>query len=76
MNTMELRRLPPFWQVDLRAAKRVVFDRVTVDWFVELGNATLTRQVTAYQRLNRDMGPVEEVGFRIVLPSVGVHAEW
>jgi hypothetical protein len=75
LGTMELVRLPPFWQVDLRAAKRVVYDRLTVDWFVELGNATLTRQVTAYQRPIGG-GPNEEAGFRIVLPSIGVHAEW
>jgi hypothetical protein len=75
-NTMELVRLPSFWQIDLRAAKRVIYDRFTLDWFVELGNATLTREVTALQRFEMDTGPLEQVGFRIVLPSVGIHAEW
>jgi hypothetical protein len=31
--------------------------------------------VVAIQRLS-DGGSPEQVGFRIVLPSVGVHAEW
>jgi hypothetical protein len=75
LGTMELVRLPPFWQVDLRVAKRVIYDRLTVDWFAELGNATLTREVTAIQIPSG--GTVnEETGFRIVLPSVGIHAEW
>ena len=63
-------RLPAFWQVDLRADKRLVYDRVTFDVFLDLGNATLNRQVTAIN------STTDQVGFRIVLPSFGVHAEW
>ena len=71
----DYQRLPDFWQVDLRADKRLIFDRMTFDIFVELGNATLNRQVTAIGAST--MGaPPPEVGFRIVLPSIGVHAEW
>jgi hypothetical protein len=68
-------RLPAFWQLDLRAAKRVVLDRSTLDFYLELGNATLTREVVAIQR-QFNTGNPEQVGFRIVLPSFGVHAEW
>jgi hypothetical protein len=67
-------RLPAFWQLDLRAAKRMLLDRATVDLYVELGNATLTREVVAIQRGTNDQ--LDEIGFRIVLPSVGVHVEW
>ena len=71
----DYQRLPAFWQVDLRADKRLVFDRITFDVFLELGNATLNRQVTAIDA--GAMGaPPDQVGFRIVLPSIGVHAEW
>jgi hypothetical protein len=71
-------RLPAFWQIDLRADKRIVFDRSTWDIYLELGNATLNEQVTAYgQVAERAPGTrYEPVGFRIVLPSIGVHAEW
>ena len=47
LQTVEYQRLPAFWQVDLRADKRMIFDRYRLDLFLELANATLTRQVTA-----------------------------
>jgi hypothetical protein len=72
----DYQRLPAFWQVDLRADKRLIFDRMTFDVFVELGNATLNRQVTAIGASDMPGMPPSEVGFRIVLPSIGVHAEW
>jgi hypothetical protein len=76
LETVEYQRLPSFWQIDLRADKRMVFDRYTLDIYVELGNATLTRQVTAYGPVDATNAPPREIGFRIVLPSVGIHAEW
>ena len=75
VGTVDYFRLPAFWQVALRGTKRVVFDRWTMDLYLELGNATLTRQVVAVQR-QFTSGTVDQIGFRIVLPSIGVHAEW
>ena len=70
-------RLPPFWQIDLRADKRVLLDRATVDFYVDLENVTLTREVTAYSRPEQSVtGTPQQIGFRIVLPSIGVHVEW
>jgi hypothetical protein len=72
-------RLPAFWQIDLRADKRVVFDRSTWDFYVDLGNVTFNQQTTA-RGLSLDGNGIsatpQPVGFRIVLPSIGVHAEW
>ena len=68
-------RLPAFWQIDLRADKRFVLDRSTWDLYLELGNATLNQQVTALRALD-NANATEPVGFRIVLPSIGVHVEW
>ena len=76
LETVEYQRLPPFWQIDLRADKRMVFDRYTLDIYFELGNATLTQQVTAYAPVDATNAPPREIGFRIVLPSLGIHAEW
>ena len=76
LQTVEYQRLPPFWQIDLRVDKRVVFDRYTLDIYLELGNATLTRQVTAYAPVDAADAPPTQIGFRIVLPSLGIHAEW
>jgi len=57
-----------------------VFDRSTWDIYIELGNATFNEQVTAYSApmVGNPGSPIsrEPVGFRIVLPSIGVHAEW
>jgi hypothetical protein len=76
----DYRRLPAFWQVDLRADKRIVFDRSTWDFYLDLGNVTANEQVTAYGVVvNPATGmanPPQPVGFRIVLPSIGVHVEW
>jgi hypothetical protein len=66
-------RLPTFYQIDLRADKRFVFDRYVLDLYVEAVNTTLTRQVFD---IKRAMGQVDEKAYRIVLPSVGIHAEW
>jgi TonB-dependent Receptor Plug Domain len=70
----EYQRLPPFYQLDLRAEKRWLFERWRLEVYVELGNATLTRNVTNLQP--RTSAPPQQEGFRIVLPAVGVHAEF
>ena len=70
----EYLRLPAFWQIDLRADKRMVFDRSTWDIYIELGNATFNQQVTAYSAPMIGSPGREPVGFRIVLPSLGLHA--
>jgi hypothetical protein len=69
----EFVRLPPFYQLDLRAERRFVLDRVTMELYVELVNATLSREVISYpQDFN---GNRTENGFSIVIPSIGVHGE-
>jgi hypothetical protein len=73
-NGTEYFRLPAFWQLDTRAAKRVILDRATLDFYFEVGNATLTREVVAIQR--QEDGTPKRLGFRIFLPSFGLHAEW
>jgi hypothetical protein len=71
---VDYQRLPPFFQLDVRLDKRFVFDRYVLSAYVELVNTTLTREVFDLKR--RPDGTVDEKGFRIVLPSLGVHAEW
>jgi hypothetical protein len=71
---VEYQRLPPFFQLDVRLDKRFVFDRYMLSAYIELVNSTLTREVFDLKR--KPDGTVDEKGFRIVLPSVGVHAEW
>ena len=67
-------RLPAFYQVDLRVDHRVFFDTFLLNVYVELVNASLTRQV--YAVTQSPTGDVEERSFRVVLPSIGVRGEF
>lgn len=66
-------RLPPFWQLDLRAERRFVLDTFTLDLYLELVNATLTRQVIGLRRTPEGLA---EEGYRLVLPALGVRGEF
>jgi hypothetical protein len=73
-NGAELLRLPPFYQLDLRVDRRIVFDSFLLEVYAELANATLTRQVSG-------IGPGDGTtrthdSFRLVIPSLGVHGEF
>jgi hypothetical protein len=67
-------RLPPFYQVDLRIDRRIVYDKFLLNFYVELVNATWSRQVYAVSQ--DGTGQVKERSFRIVLPSIGLRAEF
>ena len=67
-------RLPTFYQVDLRIDRRVVYDRFIFNFYIELVNATLTRQV--YGITETLPGQFQEQSFRLVLPSIGVRGEF
>jgi hypothetical protein len=68
-------RLPPYYQIDLRADRRFLFDKFAIDGYLELVNATLSRQVIGLVQPTPGARPTED-GFRIVLPSLGVHGEF
>ncbi len=67
-------RLPAFHQVDVRFDRRWVFDKYILDLYLEFINTTLTRQV--FDVKIRNDGSRDERSFRILLPSIGLHAEW
>jgi len=66
--------LPGFPQLDLRADKRFVFDTFVLDAYLELVNATLSREV--FDIKQEPSGAIYENYYRLVLPSAGVHVEW
>ena len=66
-------RLPTFYQLDLRAERRMLFDAFTLSVYFELVNATLSREV--YQLDQQPTGELSERSLRIVLPSLGVRGE-
>jgi hypothetical protein len=66
-------RLPAFYQLDLRVERRIIFDSFTLDLYLEIANATLTREVF---RIDREAsGALTERSYRIVLPSLGIRGE-
>jgi hypothetical protein len=67
-------RLPTFYQLDLRAERRMVFDSFTLDVYLEIVNATLRRTVLG---LDRDplTNQISQTSYRIVLPSIGIRGE-
>jgi hypothetical protein len=69
-----VQRLPPFYQLDLRIDRHVYFDKFQLDLYAELVNATLTPQVYALE-VDGD-GSINQKSFRLVLPSIGVRAEF
>jgi hypothetical protein len=72
------RQLPAFYDLDLRAERRFIFDRFLLDAFIDLGNVTLTREVVQLVSTEDSQGHaiVAEQSFRIILPTVGVHGEF
>jgi hypothetical protein len=69
-----VKRLPTFYQLDLRADHVVYYDKVTLNLYAELVNATATEDVTSYSE--QTTGQVQQSSYRIVLPSIGMRAEY
>jgi hypothetical protein len=66
-------RLPAFYQLDLRVERRFIFNSFTLDLYLEMANATWTREVF---RIDREAsGQLTERSYRIVLPSLGIRGE-
>jgi len=67
-------RLPTFYQIDLRIDRRFLFDTFAVDVYFDWMNATASREVL--DLVQDTNGQVHQDSYRIVLPSLGVHAEY
>jgi hypothetical protein len=75
--TGDYRQLPTYHQLDVRFARRFVFDRFILDAYVDVGNTTLRRDVVQLREPNPFEQPrvIVEDSFRIFLPTIGLHAE-
>ena len=71
-------QLPTYYQIDLRAERRFVFDRFIMDLYADFENITLDREVVQLQSVATPMDPmgVSQQGLKIILPTVGVHAQF
>ena len=66
-------RLPTFYQVDVRAERRFLFNAFTLHAYLEVVNATVTRET--YQLVQDPGGKLREHSMRVFLPSIGVRGE-
>jgi len=66
-------RLPAFYQLDLRAERRFLFEAFTLTAYAEVVNATVTREV--YQLTQDSNGDVTQQSLRVFLPSLGLRGE-
>lgn len=66
-------RLPAFYQLDLRAERRFLFEAFTLSAYAEVVNATVTREV--YQVVQDANGDLTQRSVQVFLPSLGVRAE-
>ena len=74
----DYQQLPAFYQLDLRAERRVHFDRFVLTFYADFANATLTREVVevvyGVDPVTGRTGPIER-SFHLILPTIGLHAE-
>jgi len=74
-NTLPLQtdRLPLYYQIDLRAERRFVFDRYTLTGYAELLNATFNRQIDG---LADGWNGRQASGYSVVVPSLGLRGDF
>ena len=68
------RRLPAYYQLDLRVDRPIYYTRFTLNLYAELVNATANTQVYGFTQTS--MGGIQQQSYRIVLPSIGARAEF
>ena len=76
----EYQELPAYYQIDLRAERRFVFDRFVMDVYADLANVTRNPEVLQLDAVN-DSSPgggttIWRDQIKLVLPTVGLHAQF
>jgi hypothetical protein len=71
-------QLPLYYQIDLRAERRFVFDRFLMDVYADVENLTLNPEVVQLQSVATPSMPggFAQQSLKIILPTVGVHAQF
>jgi len=74
----DYRQLSPYYQLDLRAERRFVFDRFVMDLYADFENITLNNEPVQFEAFQTYNGPptVVQESFRIILPTIGVHGQF
>jgi hypothetical protein len=71
--------LPTYYQIDLRAERRFVFDRFVMDLYADFANVTLDPEVLQLDSVydpRTGGATVQQDRIRLILPTVGLHAQF
>ena len=72
-------QIPAFYQINVRVARRFLFDRFFLDLYADFENVTLnpeTLQLMAEVNPATGETSVEQQGVKLILPTIGVHAQF
>jgi hypothetical protein len=73
----EYQALPTYYEIDLRAERRFVFDRFVMDVYVDLANVTRDTEVLQLDAVPTYSGQtIEQDKINLFLPTVGLHAQF
>ncbi len=75
----DYQQLPTYYQIDLRAERRFVFDRFLMDVYADFANVTLEPEVLQLDAVYNGYGGGQSIvqdRIRIVLPTIGLHAQF
>jgi hypothetical protein len=75
----EYQQLPSYYQIDLRAQRRFVFDRFVMDLYADFANVTLDPEVLQLDSVvinSAGQMAVEQDRIKLILPTVGLHAQF
>jgi hypothetical protein len=75
----DYQQLPAYYQIDLRAERRFVFDRFVMDLYADFANVTLdpeVLQLDAVYDSTTGGTTVAEDRIKLILPTVGLHAQF
>ncbi len=74
----DYQQIPLYYQIDLRAERRFVFDRFVMDLYADFENVTLNPEVLQLQSASTPASPmaVNREALKVILPTVGVHAQF
>lgn len=65
-------RLPPFWRVDLRAARRWAVGDITLEGYLDLLNASLQQETVGYEYGEHEVA----VRIPVIFPTLGLKGSW
>ena len=72
-------QLPLYYQIDLRAERRFVFDRFVMDVYADFENLTLNPEVVQLESaatLSSPTAVTQQESLKLILPTIGVHAQF